>query len=109
MDRQEYDARIASTMKEKVLQLRVGQLARAYGWRAFHVQYSIGTTPGWPDCVLVHPERQLIKYRELKTAKGVVSAAQKSWLDTLTRAGADAGVWRTTDLIDGTIEQELRP
>lgn len=109
MDRQEYDARIASTMTEKVLQRRVGELARAFGWRVFHVTWSPGTTPGWPDCVLIHPERQLIKYRELKTAKGVASAAQKSWLEDLTRAGADAGVWRTTDLIDGTIEQELRP
>jgi hypothetical protein len=109
MDTAEWNAQVASQMTEKTLQHKIGQLARAYGWRVFHVTWSPGTTPGWPDCVLIHPERRLTKFRELKTPRGRLSDAQKSWLDTLTRAGHDAGVWRTTDYLDGTIEQELRP
>lgn len=108
MDRATYDAQVASRMTEAVLQRRVGELARAHGWRNFHVTWSPGTTPGWPDCVLLHPARQLIKFRELKTVRGRVSPAQQTWLDDLARAGFDAGVWRTTDLVDGSVDRELR-
>jgi hypothetical protein len=109
MDRAQYDALVADRMTEKTLQAQVGALARSHGWHVFHVTWSPGTTPGWPDCVLVHPTRQLLLFRELKAARGRVSPAQRAWLDVLTRAGADAGVWNTHDLVTGKIEKELTP
>jgi hypothetical protein len=107
MDLDTYNDQVARHMTEKQLQHQVGALARTHGWRIFHVTWSPGTTPGWPDCVLIHPQRQRVLYRELKTARGRLSPAQADWLDTLTRAGQDAAVWNTHDLINGTIEQEL--
>ena len=109
MDTNAYNEHIATRMTEKTLQAQVGAIARAHGWRTFHVTWSPGTTPGWPDLVLIHPERRLTLFRELKTLRGRLSDAQKSWLTDLTRTGHNAAVWNTHDLITGPIEQELRP
>jgi hypothetical protein len=107
MNGADYDSLVAETMTEKKLQDLVGRLARAHGWHVFHVTWSPGTTPGWPDCVLVHPGQGRTLFRELKTARGRLSTRQREWLDVLTRAGHDAGVWTTHDLTDGTIAAEL--
>ena len=44
-------------------------------------------------------------FRELKSAKGVMSNEQTVWLLTLNEAGADAKVWRPSDYEE--IEQTL--
>ncbi len=49
-----------------------------------------------------------VLFRELKSAKGVLSPEQKVWLAALTAAGADAGVWKPADLASGRIEAELK-
>lgn len=103
----EYQATVAAGMTEAQLQRAVTALAKQLGWRVFHVTWSPGTTPGWPDLVLIHPTKQRVVFRELKTARGRLSAAQLLWLGDLTAAGQDAGVWRPADLMAGTIRQEL--
>lgn len=103
----EYRALLAEGMTEVVLQRQVTALARGLGWRVFHVTWSVGTTPGWPDLVLIHPIHQRLLFRELKTAHGRVSTAQRSWIDDLTRTGLDAGIWRPMDLLDRTVERQL--
>lgn len=65
-----------------------------------------GDGKGFPDVTLCGPGGVL--FRELKAAKGSLSPEQKVWLEALTAAGADAGVWRPTDLASGRIDAEIR-
>ena len=94
--------------KEAALQNAVVGLARALGWRHYHTHRSDRSPAGFPDLVLVHAGRGRVLYRELKTEKGRLSTAQTEWLDDLTAAGQDAGVWRPRHWITGAIEKELR-
>lgn len=65
-----------------------------------------GDGKGYPDLTLVASGGVL--FRELKATRGTVSPEQKAWLQALTDAGADAGVWRPVDWASGRIEAELR-
>ena len=71
----------------------------------YHTRDSRRSPSGFPDLVCVGPG--FVIYRELKTARGRVSAAQRRWLDALRDTGASAGVWRPSDLLSGTIAREL--
>ena len=84
-------------MTESEFQTAVVELARWTGWLVFHDYDSRRNTAGFPDLVLVHPQRGVL-FCELKTEKGVVSGAQQRWLDTLTAAGAESYVWRPADM-----------
>lgn len=101
----EYRQMLGASMSEKQLQEHVIALARRLGWLAYHTHDSRRSEPGFPDLVLV---REVVLYRELKAANGVLSPAQKTWLQGLSVAGCDAGLWRPAQLLDGTIERELR-
>lgn len=105
----EFRAMQARDMTERVLQERVRHLAVAMGWLVYHTHDSRRSEPGFPDLVLVHADRRLLLYRELKTMRGTVTAHQRRWLDALTAAGANAAVWRPTDWLDGTVERALTP
>jgi hypothetical protein len=48
--------------------------------------------------VYVSPRRRQILFRELKTEKGRPTAEQLVWLDAITAAGGDAGIWRPSDV-----------
>jgi hypothetical protein len=62
---------------------------------------------GWPDGFFVGPAGYF--WREIKRQTGdPVTDEQTAWLDWLTAAGADAGVWKEEDLRSGRIERELR-
>ena len=52
---------------------------------------------GFPDLVLVHKERRLLLFAELKSEKGKVEPEQQAWLEALEAAHA-AVVWRPADL-----------
>jgi VRR-NUC domain len=110
---------IERTMSEADLQGVVIDLAHLYRWRVAHFR-SVAVkhgdrvayeTPvqadgaGFPDLVLVRGGRVL--YRELKSERGTLSAAQQDWLHALRSAGADANVWRPSDWISGEIEAVL--
>lgn len=86
----------------------VVSLARPLGWRVAHFRPA-RTVHGWrtagsydaagfPDLVLVHPERRLVLWRELKAEGEPLRPEQKLWRDWLTDAGADWGVWTPRDL-----------
>jgi hypothetical protein len=60
---------------------------------------------GFPDWTIAGSGGLI--FRELKTEAGKVTPAQQEWLDALAAAGADAGVWRPLQLLDGTIAREL--
>lgn len=104
----EYREELAATMTEAAFQAQVVALARSLGWLAWHTYDSRRSAPGFPDLTLVHPQRGLLKFRELKTAKGRVRPEQSQCLAALAATGADAAVWRPADLIlTDVIRQEL--
>lgn len=106
VSRAEYIAMEAKHMTEAVLQKRVRDLALTYGWKFQHPYDSRRSDPGWPDCAIGRTGRLIV--RELKTQKGRVSPDQREWLAILKSCGIDAGIWRPSDLLDGTITRELQ-
>lgn len=86
-------------LSEEQFQAQVVQVAKSLGWMVYHTFDSRRSASGFPDLVLVHPVQGVL-FRELKTVRGVVSAAQRRWLVSLVAAGADAGVWRPSDWDD---------
>lgn len=82
-------------------------IARATGWRCYHVLRSKGSEAGWPDWVCV---RERVLYMEMKTARGVVSPAQKEWLRALLAANAEAYIIRPRhiDQIAVVLQARLR-
>lgn len=105
MRAEEYWQQVARSMSEKDLQAQVVELAQRLGWLYYHTHRSDRSPAGFPDLVLVRGDR--ILYRELKTSKGRLSAAQQEWLAALVSAGADASVWRPGDWVARRIEKEL--
>lgn len=102
----EYAARVAAEMTEAELLEQVRDACRALRLRAYHTHDSRRSEPGFPDLVIVGPRG--ILYRELKTQKGRVRPDQADWIFDLTRARQNAGLWRPTDLLNGTILDQLR-
>ncbi len=71
-------------------------LAPMLGWRlCYHTLRSKGSQSGFPDRVLV---RDRVIFAELKREKGVVTDAQREWLDGLAAVGAEVYLWRPSDL-----------
>lgn len=99
-------AQLAADMTEAVLQAQVVAVARTLGWRVYHTHDSRRSHPGFPDLVLVHTLHGIL-WRELKTMKGRVTAAQRAWLNDLVEAGENADVWRPVDLLEGRVYREL--
>jgi hypothetical protein len=54
-----------------------------------------GLQTGFPDLLAIAPGK--IAFLEMKTTKGVVSEAQKEWLDRLSGMGFPCGVFRDAD------------
>lgn len=104
---EQYRAQLAAAMTEADLQARVIRAARLTGWRTYHTHDSRRSDAGFPDLVLVHAGQRRIMYRELKSARGRVRPEQREWLELLTAAGADAGIWRPADLLEERIVVEL--
>jgi hypothetical protein len=103
----EYNRMVAAQMSENALQDQIEALAFDLGWKTYHTHDSRRSDPGWPDLALVHPARGRFMVRELKKQTGRVSKEQREWLDALTGAGVDAGVWRPIDYVTRAVEREL--
>jgi hypothetical protein len=89
-----------AALSEKDWQAQVIAEAARFGWLVYHTYDSRRSTSGFPDLVLVHPQRGVI-FAELKSDKGKTSSEQDTWLAAL-RRGADTGavdveVWRPSD------------
>jgi hypothetical protein len=100
-------AALAAAMSEGELERHVRILIRDLGLKGFHVWglHARRASEGFPDWVIAGPGGVI--FRELKRDGGRVSKAQKDWLVTLTRGGADANVWWPADLVSGRIAREL--
>jgi hypothetical protein len=89
-------------LTERQWQAAIVSTAKQFGWSVYHTEYSIRSTPGFPDLVLVKPPRVI--FAELKTSspKSRVSQHQQAWLDLLGDCdGVETYLWR-----DGDIELE---
>jgi hypothetical protein len=83
-------------LTERDLQSLVLDVARLAGWKHYHTHNSKHSPSGFPDLVLAHPLHGVI-FVELKSEQGKVSEKQRSWLSTLSMAGATYYVWRPSD------------
>ncbi|HUX72257.1 MAG TPA: VRR-NUC domain-containing protein [Cellulomonadaceae bacterium] len=102
----QYRDMAAAKMTESDLLGSVRRIAKDLGLRAYHTHDSRRSEPGFPDLVIVGPDGVL--YRELKTQKGRVRPEQTAWITDLIRAGQNAGLWRPTDLLNGTVLDDMR-
>lgn len=94
-------------MTEAEFQRQVVHLARLTGHLVYHTHDSRRSEPGFPDLCVVKPRRLRPLFVELKTDKGRLSEAQKTWGKALTQVpGADYRVWRPKNWPE--IEKELR-
>ena len=82
-------------ISEKEWAAQVYDLARTFNWRRYHTYRSERSPAGFPDEVLV---RDRVIFVELKRESGKVSLAQAEWILALRAAGAEAYVWRPSDL-----------
>lgn len=81
---------------ERDWQKQVLGLAQFRGWATYHTYDSRKSQAGYPDITAVRPPRVL--FIELKTETGVVSDAQRAWLDALAQCpGVTALVARPSD------------
>lgn len=106
---QELKHREINAWSEKQFQDNVIALAKSLGFTLiYHTHDSRRSQPGFPDLVLVNPSRGITLWRELKSARGRISAAQQQWIEGLKNAGHDAGYWRPEDWATERIHAELR-
>ena len=104
-----YGFHLVPGISEREFQGIIMQVAQLHGFElGYHTHDSRRSEPGFPDLVLVSSKHRRVLFRELKTDKGRVSPEQRRWIDGLTAAGADAGVWRPADLRSGRVTKELR-
>lgn len=85
----------ADDMLEKDWQRQVRELAQTLGYRrAYHTFDSRKSDTGFPDLVLVSPQRRRVVFLELKREKGRLSERQAEWVRALHTAGAEIYVAR---------------
>jgi hypothetical protein len=92
-------------VSEKAFLAQVRRLAHTHGWQSYHTLHSQGSESGWPDLALLRGP--VLKFVELKSASGRLTAAQRQWLDGLGQVQTvHVHLWRPGDL--DQIVQELR-
>lgn len=92
-------------MTESDLQRACIDLCRWLGLAWFHDNDSRRNRAGFPDLVVCGTKGFL--FRELKSESGRLRPEQMDWLSRLNLGGADAAIWRPTDLKSGRIQSEL--
>jgi hypothetical protein len=90
------DARqmLDAAVNEADFMWQIIQLARICHWMCYHPFDSRRSAIGYPDLTLIHAERRLILWVEVKRHDGIVTAAQEGWRDAIRAAGGDHRVWR---------------
>ena len=97
-------------MREKALQQAIVTLAKLNRWCVYHTFDSRKSEAGFPDLVLVHPERGQCLFVELKSETGKITPSQGKWLEALLEVKGRPSVylWRPADWKSGLIEDILR-
>jgi hypothetical protein len=87
----------ARQLRESDFQRQVLDVARIYGWRAYHPMLSKWSERGFPDLTLVRPPR--IVFAELKRETGKRTSFQDEWAELLTDCpGVEYFLWRPSDI-----------
>jgi hypothetical protein len=90
--RYEDSPRNAAAITERDLTSYVRDLAKTFGWRRYHTFFSVKSTPGFPDELLLRGPRLIVA--ELKSSTGRVSEAQSEWLEAWRQIpGAEVFTW----------------
>lgn len=99
---------LAHRMNEKDLQSIVMNLARRYGWMIHHDLPAMSRTGKWatwqqgdvgfPDLLLVHPNKGQMLVIELKSERGKTTTSQDNWLAAFSLAGIETYVIKPSDL-----------
>jgi hypothetical protein len=91
---------INASISERDFQATVRAYAELNGWRVHTVWNSRKSPEGWPDLFMarccVGGAAEVIA-AELKTERGRVTEAQRTWLALLNLAGIPAYLWRPSD------------
>jgi hypothetical protein len=94
-------APVVPAVSEKAFMAAVVRLARDHGWLAYHVHDSRKSLPGYPDLTLVHPQRHVALWAELKVPGGVLTLQQAHWLKALGQVErTEAHLWMPEDMED---------
>ena len=99
------DAYYAGRMSEADLEENIRDACKKFGIIRFHVRFSLGTTPGLPDDILIGPSG--ILWRECKNQKNKPTPDQVKTGEALTALGQDFAIWRPSDWLSGQIQAEL--
>lgn len=87
---------------ERSFQASVVKLAALLGYRWYHTHRSDRSVEGFPDLVLVRAPAQRrsgrVIFAELKAQRTPVTLEQRTWLAALAEAGAEAYLWRPSDI-----------
>lgn len=97
-------------MTEAELQLGLTDALDLAGWRWTHIRRSDGVTmgsPGLPDLLACHPDRDLVLAWELKDDRRPATPDQAAWLISLAGRPIDARIIRPADY-DGALGVILR-
>jgi hypothetical protein len=76
---------------EKDFQAQIVELAQRTGWKVFHPYDMRRSAHGYPDLTMVHPERKLVIWAELKRENGKTTEAQDEWIQALMHATSSGG------------------
>lgn len=95
------------TMTEMQLQSAVLEIATQLGWLHYHTYRSDRSDKGFPDLVLVHPDKERVVWVECKTGKGIVSPEQTLWHDNLAACDCEVYVIRPAHLDSGEVADIL--
>lgn len=91
-------------MTERELDAEVRRLLADHGLYGYHNPDSRRSSAGMPDWLIIGSR---VLWRELKSARGVLSPQQTRMRYRLLAARQNWAVWRPADLTSGRIEAEL--
>lgn len=94
---------MAERMTEDELQTGLIEALTIAGWRWTHIRRSDGVTmgsPGLPDLIACHPDRELVLAWELKDATRQATPDQAAWLTGMAARPIDARLIRPADYDD---------
>ena len=108
----EYEAKVASMMKESVLQLRVYELTQEIRVTIdptvlyYHTHNSRRSPAGYPDTVIASERHGIQIVAELKREhhRNKPSADQVKWLDFYRSIGTPTFLWRPRHWLSGEIQ-----
>lgn len=87
-----------TTTRERELTTWVMDVAKATGWKVYHVPDSRRAPSGFPDLVLLNPPHLLFVELKRDGHGGKLTALQKEWISALHECGQEAVVWRPSDV-----------